>query len=109
MKEQIKILISEVTKLKHGDSNKEQRSPSKNYKETESKLTPPPPPTSSPRKYRILPRNNIIFYLQYSKNFAGRLLPDNRGMTKSELKKVKDLIQNTMQTLAVFGKRFSEE
>ena len=109
MGEQIKILTSEVTKLKHRDSNKEQQSPSKNHPETESELIPSPPPTSSPRKYRILPRNNIIFYLQNSKNLAGRLLPDNRGMTKSKLKKVMDLIQNTMQTLTVFGKSFSEE
>ena len=33
MQEKIKILISEITKLKHRDSNKEQQSPSKNYQE----------------------------------------------------------------------------
>ena len=81
MQEQIKVLTSEVTKLKHRDSNKEQQSLSKNYQETE----PSPPPTSSPRKYRILPRNNTIFYAKNSKNLQDASA-ENRGVTKSELK-----------------------
>ena len=36
MQEQIKTLTSEVTKLKHRESNKEQQSPSKNHQEAES-------------------------------------------------------------------------
>ena len=38
MQEQIKILTSEVTKLKHRDSNKEQQSVSKNYQQTETEF-----------------------------------------------------------------------
>ena len=108
MKEQIKILTSEVTKLKHRDSNKEQQSPSKNYQETETEAIPSPTPTSSPRKYRILPRNDTIFYSQNSKNLRDAS-SENRGMTKSELKEVIHLIQNIIQTLTAFEKRFSEQ
>ena len=36
MQEQIKTLTSEVTKLKHRESNKEQQRPSKNHQEAES-------------------------------------------------------------------------
>ena len=111
MQEQIKILTSEVTKLKHRDSNKGQRSPSKNYQETEPEAIPSPPPTthpSSPRKYRILPRNDTIFYSQNSKNLQDASA-ENRGVTKSELKEVIHLIQNTRQTLSAFEKRFSEQ
>ena len=68
MQEQTKILTSEVTKLKHMHSNKEQQNPSKNYQQTDPESIPSPPPTSSPRKYHILPRNDIIFYSQNSKN-----------------------------------------
>ena len=67
MQEQIKILTSEVTKLKHRDSNKEQQSPSRNYQETEPEAIPSTPPTSSPRKYRILPRNYTNYYSQNPK------------------------------------------
>ena len=108
MQELIKILISQVTKLKHRDSNKEQQSPSKNYRETEPEAIPSLPPTSSPRKYCILPRNDTIFYSQNSKNLQDATA-ENRGVTKSELKKVTYLIQNTMQTLTAFEKRFSEQ
>ena len=86
MQEQIKILTSEVTKLKHTDSNKEQQGPSKNYQETEPEAIRSPPPTSSPRKYRILPRNDTIFYSQNSKNLQGASA-ENRGVTKSEIKR----------------------
>ena len=106
MQEQIKILTSEVTKLKH--PNKEQQNPSKNYQATEPEAIPSPPPTSSPRKYRILPRNDTIFYSQNSKNLQD-VSAENRGVTKSELKEVIHLIQNTMLTLTAFEKRFSEE
>ena len=61
MQEQIKILTLEVTKLKYRGSNKEQQSPSKNYQETEPEAIPSQPPTSSPRKYRILPRTTPFF------------------------------------------------
>ena len=108
MQEQIKILTSEVTKLKHTDSNKEQQGPSKNYQETEPKAIPSPPPTSSPRKYRMLPRNDTIFYSQNSKNLQDASA-ENGGVTKSELKEVIHLIQNTMQTLTAFETRFSEQ
>ena len=108
MQEQIKILTSEVTKLKHRDSNKEQQNPPKNYQETEPEAIPSPPPTSSPRKYRILPRNDTIFYSQNSKNLQDASA-ENRGVTKSELKEVIHLIQNTMLTLTAFEKRFSEQ
>ena len=47
MKEQIEILTSEVTKLKHNNSNKEQQSISKNYRETEPKTIVSPPLMSS--------------------------------------------------------------
>ena len=47
MKEQIEILTSEVTKLKHNNSNKEQQSISKNYRETEPETTGSPPSMSS--------------------------------------------------------------
>ena len=46
MKEQIDILTSEVTKLKHNDSNKEQQSPSKNHRKTEPETISSPTPTS---------------------------------------------------------------
>ena len=36
MQEQIKTLTSEVTKLKHRESNKEQQRPSKNHQEADS-------------------------------------------------------------------------
>ena len=108
MQEQIKILTSEVTKLKHRDSNKEQQNPPKNYQETEAEAIPSPPPTSSPRKYHILPRNDTIFYSQNSKNLQDSSA-ENRGVTKSELKEVIHLIQNTMLTLTAFEKRFSEQ
>ena len=108
MQEQIKILTSEVTKLKHRDSNEEQQSPSKNYQETEPDAIPSQPPTSSPRKCRMLPRNDTIFYSQNSKNLQEDSA-ENRGVTKSELKEVMHLIQNTMQTLTAFEKRFSEQ
>ena len=108
MQEQIKIQTSEVTKLKHRDSNKEQQNPSKNYQETEPEAIPSPPPTSSPRKYRIVPRNDTIFYSQNSKNLQDASA-ENRGVTKSELKEVIHLIQNTMLTLTAFEKRFSEQ
>ena len=108
MQEQIKILTSEVTKLKHTDSNKEQQGPSKNYQETEPEAIPSTPPTSSPRKYRILSRNDTIFYSKNSKNLQDASA-ENRGVTKSELKEVIHLIQNTMQTLTAFEKRFSEQ
>ena len=85
MQEQIKVLTSEVTKLKHRDSNKEQQSLSKNNQETEPEAIPSPPPTSSPRNYRILPRNDTIFYAKNSKNLQDASA-ENRGVTKSELK-----------------------
>ena len=78
MQEQIKSLTSEVTKLKHRDSNKEQQSPSKNYQETEPEAIPSPQPTSLPRKYRILPRNDTIFYSQNPKKLTGRLCREQR-------------------------------
>ena len=86
MQEQIKILTSEVTKLKHRNSNKKQQSSSKNYQETEPEAIPSPPPTSSPRKYGILPRNDIIFYSQNSKKLQDASA-ENRSVTKFELKK----------------------
>ena len=107
MQEQIKILTSDVTELKHRDSNKEQQSPPKNYQETEPEANSSPPPTSSPRKYRILPRNDYIFYSQNSKNLQDASA-EKGGVTKSELKEVIHLIQNTMQMLTAFEKRFSE-
>ena len=108
MQEQIKILTSEVIKLKHRDSNKEQQSPSKNYQETETETIASSPPTSSPRKYHILPRSNTIFYSQNSKNLQDASA-ENRGVTKSELNEAIHPIQNTMQTLTAFEKRFSEQ
>ena len=69
MQEQIKILTSEVAKLKHRDSNKEQQSTFKNQQETKRQLISSPPPTSLPRKYCILPRNDTIFYSENSRNF----------------------------------------
>ena len=78
MQEQIKILTSEVTRLKHSDSNKEQQRPSKNYQETEPQAIPSPQPTSSARKYYILPRNGTIFYSQNSKNLQDAS-EENRG------------------------------
>ena len=62
MQEQIKILVSEVTRLKHRSSNKDQQGPFKNHPETEPETIPSPTSTSSPRKYRILPRNDTIFH-----------------------------------------------
>ena len=108
IQEQMGILTSEVTKLKHRYSNKEQQSSSKNYQETERESIPSPPPTSSPRKYRILPRKDIILYSQNSKNLQDASA-DNRGVKISELKEVIHLIPNTMETLTVFEKRFSEQ
>ena len=95
MQEQIKILTSEVAKLKHRDSSKEQQSPSKNHQQTEPESVSSPPPTSLPRKYRILPRNDSMFYSQNSKNLQDASA-DNRGVTKSELKEVIHLIQLRM-------------
>ena len=87
MQEQIKILIWEVTKVKHRDSDKKQQSPSKNHQENEPETTASPPPTSSPRNYGILPRNDTIFHPQNSKTFQDAP-PGNKGVTNSESKEV---------------------
>ena len=55
IQEQIKTLISEITKLKHRDLNNQQQSLSKNFQESEPEIIPSLPPTFSPKKYRILP------------------------------------------------------
>ena len=107
MQEQIKILTSEVTRLKHSDWNKEQQRPSKNYQETEPQAIPSPQPTSSARKYYILPRNGTIFYSQNSKTC--RMPLKRTEVTKSELEEVIHLLQNTMQTLTAFEKRIREQ
>ena len=51
---------------------------------------------------------DTIFHSQNSKKLLDASA-DNRGVTKSELNEVVHLIQNTMQTLTVFEKRFSEQ
>ena len=84
MQEQIKVLTSEVAKLKHRYSNKEQQSPSKNYQEIEPESIPSPSPTSSPRKYRIPPRNNTIFHSENSKK-----LQDASGDNRREKIRIK--------------------
>ena len=56
----------------------------------------------------MLPKNDTNFYLQSSENLQDASA-DNRGVTKSELKEVIHLIQNTMQTLTVFEKCFSKQ
>ena len=55
----------------------------------------------------MLTRNDTIFHSQNSKNLQ-EVSVDNRDVTKSELKEVIHLIQNTMHTLTVFEKHFSE-
>ena len=80
----------------------------KTFPKTESEAIPSRPATSSPRKYRILPRNDTIFYSQNSKNLQDASA-ENRGVTKFELKEVIHLIQNTMLTLTAFENRFSEQ
>ena len=69
MQEQIKILMWEVTKVKHRDSDKKQQSPSKNHQENEPETTASPPPTSSPRNYGILPRTTPFFIRKIQKPF----------------------------------------
>ena len=108
MKEQIEILTSEVTKLKHNNSNKEQQSISKNYRETEPETIGSPPSMSLQQMYQILPRKGTIFYSQTSKNLQDASAV-SKSLTKSELKEVINIIHNIMLMLTVFEKCFSEK
>ena len=105
MQKQIEVLSNEIKQLK---TQSKQGNGLTQVIEQEPQTTvfSPQPPT--PRKIRILQRGDNATTPQAPKNLQSASAVD-RGVTKDDIKEVMSLIQNTMQALTVFEKRFSEQ
>ena len=109
MQKQIPCLITETKHLKTCDilTNRSDNESSE-IAEQDSETAPFLPKPPSLGKYRILQRRENATNIQPSKNLQGALEED-RGVTKQEVKEVLKFVQNTMQTLTIFEKRFNNQ
>ena len=109
MQKQIQDLTTEIQILKTQNKPASQLNNElveNNENEQQVTIFSPQPP--SPRKIRLLQRTDNQPTSHTSKNLQGASAED-KGVTKEDITEVMKLIQNTMQTLTVFEKRFKEQ
>ena len=103
MQKQIEDLTNKIKQMK---TQNKQSNESTEITEPEPQAALFTPQRLTPRKIQILQRGENVPILQTQKNLQNASAID-RGVTKEELKDIMSLIQNTMQALTAFKKRFN--